>query len=483
MRLISVNFFAFLIITLVLYYLMPREKRWAVLALQSLVFYFFAGIYAFIYILMISLSSYFFARSMQREGSKFAVGAYLSVIFVSALWLSALLASRFFDIMRPLGISFYSLRVISYLLDVRHRKTDAEGNFLKYLLFVCYFPAVLQGPVTRYCELSERLCCGKGADIEGFSAGIIRIMWGIFKKAVIADALAVPLAMIYTQPESYSGAYTLFLLIFYSAEIYCDFSGGIDIALGVSRLFGIGLPENFDRPFASSSVREFWNRWHITLGEFFEHYVFYPISFSKPMQRLSKYGRKKFGVQVGKKLPVYTATMLTWLCTGLWHGVRLNFTVWGIINGVLVLISQSFAAFKERHGKIAASGKGLKAAMCVAWGRTRVFLIIGAVRLLDVYGSVGLTFLSLGSVFYELESYVHFFSGGIFSLMPLSALTTVLISLILLFAVSEMRISSERLAQSPFRSVLCVFSLLTVILLFGSYGAGFDVNDFIYSRY
>lgn len=503
MSLISFEFFAFSALALLLYAVFPKRARWGVLCAVSLLFFLFSGLYSCLCVVAVSLLSYSFALGVEkarRQGSKSARKRLLSAGIVAVLTVWAF--ARFFSAKwastsffaapwastsffaagwRALGISFFSLRDISYLCEVGRGKTWAQRNFFKFLLFVAWFPAALLGPVTSYGEVSDRLCSGRLATAEESVSGLLRIAWGVFKKVVIANALAAPLGEIVSENWTYTGAFTLFLLIFYSAQIYCDFSGGIDIALGVSLLFGVDLPENFDRPFSSTSLREFWNRWHITLGEWFEHYVFYPLSLSKPMQRLSRFCRKRLGVNVGRRLPVYFATLATWLLTGLWHGASINFIVWGLTNGVLVLLSQGmspvFEKFYERHPKIKA-----KRAVLDSFARVRVFFVIGAVRLLDLYRNP-LTLLGLfGSVFSDGGSYLRFPSEILSLISPPTALT-ILASLLAVFLVSKSKIRAEKIAKKPCLAAACVFLLVGVSLTFGTYGAGFNSGDFIYSRY
>ena len=482
MQLISAGFFAFLAVTFTFYYLCPKKHRWVILSGFSFAFYAFSGYVSLVFILINSLSSYAFALCLQKcrkEGSGFAQKAILTsaVTFTVCLWVF----SRAIGV-HPLGISFYSLRVISYLFEVKRGRLEAQRNFLKYLLFTAFFPISVLGPIAEYGKISDSLFSGKGTDGKGFLSGLIRLLWGIFKKCVIANLLSEPLSKIYGNPDFFSGAYVLFLLIFYSAEIYCDFSGGIDMALGISGMFGVDLPENFNRPFASRNLREFWNRWHITLGEWFERYVFYPLSLSKPMQRFSKLCRRRLGVSVGKRIPVYTATMLTWFLTGLWHGVRWNFVAWGLINGILVVLSQeiSFVSerFYEKHPGVKRDG-----VILTSCARARVFLIIGAVRLLDVFNSVKLTAKKLVTVFYDMGSYIDFFGGGILDLISITTLSVIAISLTSVFAVSAFGINSREIAEKPMCSALCVFGLILLSLVFGKYGMGFDLSDFIYSQY
>lgn len=487
MNLLSLEFFLFFSLVLLLYNISPQKARWVILLIGSLFFYCFAGIFAFIYIIFMTLSSYIFALAVQKyqkEGSRFAISTSLAlgVIFILFFWAALKLKNSVGGILLPLGISFYSLRIISYLIDVKRKKTRAERNFFKYLLFVTYFPLMIIGPFAKYSEISDALYMGRRARGEELLSGLIRLLWGVFKKLVIANTLSVPLSLIARDAEKYSGVYVIFLLVFYSAQIYADFSSGIDVLLGASSMLGISLPENFDRPFSSVSLREFWNRWHITLGEWFERYVFFPLSLSKPMQKLSKRGRRRFGVKAGRKIPVYLATMVTWFLTGLWHGARTSFIAWGLINGALVLVSQETAPLAERFYRRYPSIKSRKA-LLVAIGRIRVFLVIGAVRLLDVYGDVALTFKMLLTPFSDFESYGSFISGGLFSLIAPPVFVTVIASLVLFFVVSERKIKASDIAKSPILSAASVFSLVLLSLLLGRYGEGFFAGDFIYSQF
>ncbi len=491
MKLISPQFFIFLSTSLLLYRLTPKSKRWILLCIISLFFYAFAGIFAFLYIFVVALSSYFFALLMQRcdKGESKSVSCrrkryifIFSVIRVLSAWMAVKIFCEVSGGLIPLGISFYSLRIISYLVDVKRGHVSAETDFLKYLLYVSYFPMIIQGPLFGYKDMRNELYSGECADTELFLSGVLRFLWGIFKKIVVANALTAPLSEIYDFPNSYSGAYTLFLLIFYSAQIYCDFSGGIDMAIGVSRMFGISLPENFDRPFSSTTPGEFWNRWHITLSGWFEHYVFYPISLSKPMQKISRSSRKKMGSNIGKRIPLYIATLFTWLMTGLWHGVKEHYISWGLINGVMVLISSELQYMFSGMRKNA-DISSLWMSILNIFRRVRVFLLIGAVRLLDVYRSTQLTLRMLSTIFFDGESYISFFGGGVFGVIEPYALVTVLFALAVIFFVSKGRISTEKIARHPWLSSVTACSLIFACLMFGSYGVGFNADDFIYSQF
>jgi len=486
MQLLSQEFFLFFGFTLLFYNIAPKEKRWKVLLLSSLVFYLFAGSFAFIYIVIMSLSSFVlavFMQGRQQEGSGFVVrlALYIGVTAVLSGWILSKLYADGRSLILPLGISFYSLRMISYLIDVKRKRISAERNFLKYLLFISYFPLILQGPVARYGEISASLYSGRRATVGECSSGLLLLLWGVFKKSVIANTLATPISRIVSGRENYSGAYVLFLICFYSAEIYCDFSGGIDLIRGASLMLGVSLPRNFDRPFSSTSLREFWNRWHISLGEWFEKYIFFPLSLSRMMQRLSKRARAKLGSKRGRKIPIYIATLTTWFLTGLWHGARANYIAWGLINGGLILVSGELSPLLVKFHARYPTLKEKKRLLALL-NKVRVFLIIGAVRLLDLYGSVSLTFKMLGTVFSSPTSYTRFFSE-LPSVIAISRLAALLFALLLVYIVGKLEIRADSVAKKPIYCTAAIFTLALTSLVFGEYGIGFDAGDFIYSRF
>lgn len=309
--------------------------------------------------------------------------------------------------------------------------------------------------------------------------------WGYFKKLAVADTLGVTVRALLDDSNGYRGVGTLLLIALYSIRLYADFTGGADIAIGVSWLFGVRLAENFDRPFSSTSVREYWNRWHMTLGSWFTDYVFYPLSVSRSVLCAAKKARNRFGNAFGKRLPLYTATAVTWILTGLWHGLGANYVVWGLANCVIMLISQEcqplYRALRARCPKITNSR---------AWtfcARVRTFFIVGALRLLDVYKSPALTVRQLASIFTDFGTV----SEVISLLKPL--LATAVIPSLILFAVvgalerdgkntffEKMRMLCEK-RPLAILSLIASISLCTVV--FGSYGIGYSASDFIYSEF
>lgn len=373
MQFTSVSFLLFTAVLLILYYRVPGKRQWAVLLAASCCFYLWAGTKYWVFLLFTTLTTYaatiWMAKNharreqclpqLPREAQKAyrasvkqknraimllcLAGNFTVLVLCKACltepFRSAVSGSRisFLSLGLPLGISFYLFQSMGYVIDVYRGTVKAEKNLGKLALFVSYFPQLVQGPISKYSQLAPQLFGVHAYDGKQVSLGLQRMLWGYFKKLVIADRMAVAVAAL-KAPE-YTGTSFLVLSVFYAVQIYGDFTGGIDIALGLSQALGIAPPENFARPFFSRNIAEYWRRWHITLGTWMKDYVFYPVSVSGPLRKLSKSARQKFG-NFGKRLPVYIASVITWFVTGIWHGLTPNFVVWGLLNCFVIVASE-----------------------------------------------------------------------------------------------------------------------------------------------
>ena len=252
----------------------------------------------------------------------------------------------------PLGISFYTFQSISYVVDVYRGKHKAQGNFFKHALFVSFFPQLLQGPIGRYERLGNQLYEGHSYNLKELQFGVQRILWGFFKKMVLADRVNAAVLLIFHNYWNYGGWYNVLGVLLYSIQLYADFSGGIDIVIGIAQMFGITMDENFRQPYFSRSISEFWRRWHITLGTWMKDYIFYPFSLSKSMAKFGKWSKKKFGNNVGKLLPVGLADILVFFVVGVWHGAAWKYIMYGIYNGVIVagsgMLAPVYAKIQEK---------------------------------------------------------------------------------------------------------------------------------------
>lgn len=253
----------------------------------------------------------------------------------------------------PLGISFYTFQAMGYLIDVYNGKYPPERNLLKFALFISFFPQLIQGPIGRYDALAPQLTAGKRANLSQLRSGLMLMLWGFFKKKVIADHAFPLVDAVFSNHTPYGGAVIVIAVLMYSLQQYADFSGGIDLVTGGAELMGIHLAPNFKRPYFSVSLGDFWRRWHISLGAWMRDYVFYPFALTRPMQKLTKSARKALGADVARALPAALGNVLVFLLVGIWHGATGNYVAWGLYNGLILaasaLLEPAYKRFAERH--------------------------------------------------------------------------------------------------------------------------------------
>ena len=537
----SYAFIGFLFLLVALYYVLPKKAQWPLLLLGSYVFYYFAGWKFLFYILAVTIITYIAGllisrnkksadarfsemKELDKSGSaspeevgkearkKFkekeksrrrrimAIGITLALLILAVVKytnftiyningiLSAFHAPKrinFLTIALPTGISFYTFQAVSYVIDVYRDRHEAQTNFFKYALFVSFFPQLVQGPISRYGDLSKELYSPHSFSGRTVERGFQRVLWGYFKKLVIADRILPAVNTMIDTPENFKGAYVFLVMMFYALELYADFTGGIDITIGIAEMLGIPVKENFERPFFSKNIAEYWRRWHITMGTWFTDYIFYPISVSGPMLKLSKWSRKHLGEKVGKRLPVYLASFIVWFTTGIWHGASWNFIVWGLGNFVVIMISQELEPlYRKFHKKVNTDGSTLYKTFQV--GRT--ILIMSALRLFDCYRNVPLTFKMFGTMF-TTWNWNTLGNGTLLQLgisradYVILAIGTILLIVVSMFARSgSVRDKLEKKLPMPGRWILFTL-LLLLILVFGAYGQGYDASQFIYNQF
>lgn len=493
------RFALFAAVLLLVYYRLPGKWQWAALLTGSWCFYLAAGAEYLFFLLFTTLSTYAAARIMgknqasldkktAKQKNKPWMTACLTLNFaILAVCKGCLLKP--FDLGRldflslglPLGISFYMFQSMGYVVDVYRGTVRAEQHFGKLALFVSFFPQLIQGPISKYSQLAPQLTAPHPYDGRTVSFGFQRMLWGYFKKLVIADRMAVAVAAL-RAPE-YTGTAFLVLTVFYAVQIYADFTGGIDVALGLSQALGITLPENFIHPFFSKNIAEYWRRWHITLGVWMKDYIFYPISVSAPMRRLSKAARARFG-NLGKRLPVYAASFATWFVTGIWHGLTPNFVLWGMLNCVVIVASEELAPlYKKFHARFHLKEKRWYGGFEIV----RMFFLMNLIRACDLFPNVGDYFRRLGSLVTAFD--LSILRDGTLLNLGLTALDygILLGGVVLMLAVSlveEKRGSIRQLLwDRPALRYILGFGLFLAILLLGRYGVGYDASSFIYNQF
>lgn len=373
----SINFFVFILVTIILYYILPKKIQWVIILVSSYIFYMFSGIKLVGFLLFTTITTFLAGIIMgkledscrahskwvniddkkkfanfYRGKKKIVVGVTLFLNF-SLLFLLKYYnffsdsVNSFFDldvlpklnILLPLGISFYMFQSIGYVIDVYRRKYEPDKNLFKFMTFVSFFPQLIQGPISRYDNLAHQIYSKHKFDFDNFKYGITFMLWGYFKKAVIADRAVVVVNYVFDNYIGLNGAFILIGVIFYCIQLYCDFSGGIDITRGISKILGIDLAENFRRPYYATSLSDFWKRWHITLGSWMKDYLFYPISLSKFFGKLGKLSRRVIKGNLGKILPTSLATFIVFFAIGIWHGGSDKYIFFGLWNGVIITLS------------------------------------------------------------------------------------------------------------------------------------------------
>lgn len=340
----SIEFFAFFFLVLIIFFVTPVRFRWLVLLVAS---YYFYGSFGIGYIAIIAFSTliaYFTALGMARfpeqpkrrmllvAGLLCNIGLLFLFKYYNFLNNSVEIFFGFWDIsykshvlnlIAPVGISFYVFQVVSYSIDVYRGDTPPEKHLGIFALYVAFFPKLLAGPIERAKQLIPQFYKKTEFDIERITNGLKLAAWGLFKKLVIADRLAAFVNVVYADPAAHSGVSLTLVVVFYSFQIYCDFSGYTDIAIGISQMFGFRLMDNFDRPYSAITVSDFWRRWHISLSSWLRDYLYIPLGGNRvKIQRL------------------YFNYLIVFFICGLWHGASWTFVLWGVIHGLYLIFGR-----------------------------------------------------------------------------------------------------------------------------------------------
>ncbi len=526
MTIFSLKFIALVIAVTGVYFVVPKKWQWVVVLIGNTVFYRYAGIRYLVLVLAIALISYIVALNIQKTISVGELAASgmeepgrddvrrqlqsirqficgVAVVIVAGVWVF-LKYSAFFthninivlgklkeswqlpevSWVLPLGMSFYTFHIIGYVVDVYRGKYPAERNFAKYFTFVTYFPHIIQGPFSRFDLLGRSILEEHSFSYDRLCEGCARILWGAFKKLLIADKLSIAVTTIFADYADYPGIYSVFGVFAYCIELYADFSGYMDIMCGLSHIWGINLAENFKRPYFARTIDEFWRRWHITLGAWFKDYVFYPVSMGKIGQKLGRKARKKWGAKMGKLVPGYFALVFVWTATGLWHGANWTYLVWGYLNLLVILSTMQFTDFYDKVKKKChiASDSRLWNLFCIV----RTFALVCFFRFFSIQPSLHIALSTLKHMVTHLQIQELAHPAGFFVGMDFRGITAVLVGTILLFAVDlleETGVWSRIRQKTPFiiRDIVYAAMIIMIILLSG--GSTDLAKGFMYAAF
>ena len=521
----SLLFVAFAVAVAVLYFIIPIKYRWMVLFAGSAFFYAYAGLKFIPFLIFEAVITFFCAIMMERirksaddklalaetkeEKSKIKedckkncktvlVAVIIIVLVILAYskfahylvdYMADFLATRQLSIkvIVPLGISYFTFSSIGYILDIYWKRYSAEHNFAKYILYLMYFPHILQGPIPRYDRLGAQLYEGHTYDYTRMCYGIQLMLWGYFKKLVIADRLAIFVNNIYGDFKSSSGIMLVIATLFYSVQLYTDFSGCMDIAGGYSQILGISLDKNFRQPYFSQSVEEYWRRWHITLGKWFKDYLCMPVTVSKSVKNKAAELRKKKGSQAGKNYILIMSSIAVWLATGIWHGTGINYVVWGIWNGTLIVASSMLA---DKY--VIAKEKLHIDDTSKSWQLFRIlrtFVLAGFIpRIITRGGSMYAAAKIFKNIFTRLNIW-ELFDGSLYNHgLDRQNIGISLCAIAVLFVVSfikekEINIRENVAAMPVIARWILYYGLIFSIVVFGIYGFNHDASAFMYMTY
>ncbi len=416
------------------------------LLILSVIIYASYGISNFIYIGFSLLTTFIAARYLKQE-SKNRKLVLVGTIVVNSIILVGVkfLPYTNINILAPLGVSYYTLQVISYLVDVYKGKYECEKSIYNYALYIMYIPHLFIGPISRYDDMKKQITAKRKITINNLYNGGIRILWGLSKKLIIAGRIAIIIETITS--SGFNGIYALLAMVLYSIELYSDFSGGIDIVLGVSKILGIDLIENFDSPYYSQNIKEFWRRWHISLSSWLRDYIYIPL------------GGSRCG-KIRKTINV----LITFAVSGLWHGA--NYILWGILHGIFVLMGDKYnTKFKW-------------------FNRLINFIIVSFLWSFFIWNNSIDATKMMASVFTNFN--IAEVCSNILNLGITFADWIVLsISTIILFIYdgnkNKILDRTKNISNPAKLAIACTLGL--IVLTFGIYGIGFNVNEFIYSRF
>ena len=513
MSLVSSLFLVFVAAVLLLYYIVPKSIRlWVVIA-ASLAFAAFLGFYTLLFVLISAILCYvggllagpsksnafrnvFTVLTVVINIALLCAVKYYNVLGFAAERLNLLFgatesSNTFFLYAVPVGMSFYVLQTTGYILDCRWEKITPEKNFFKVLLFSTYFPQLMSGPMNTYANLSAKFEEAKEIkfSFERISDGAVRIAWGFFKKLVIAERAAIIVNMVYGDHKTFTGWYVPIGVFFFAIQLYSDFSGCMEVVNGVSHMLGIELPENFNCPFFSKTVQEYWRRWHITLGAWLRDYILYPVLKSTPLIKIGDWAKAKFGKKNGKKVPTYIALFILWFAVGYWHGGLWNYVIGsGILHFIYIVLGMIFEPVSKKiRPKIGADKLYFRIFQSV---RTFILMLTGFVffrsaTVMDAVDMYAAIFRKGGAAL----NWENFSSTG----MDLANLIVLAVAVALVLAVDAYKyVPSEddkpKSAIAFFRSkgtviLWAAFMVLIVAtLIFGRYGLGYDSGSFIYAR-
>ena len=494
----SLQFLIFLPVVTLIYFVLPKKIRYLWLLVSSYYFYMCWNAKYALLLLFSTVVTYLSGLGIQRIGNagweeKKTVFWKKACVFGSVFINLAVLAffkyfnfgmeslnklfglmhiefnAPTFDIVLPVGISFFIFQALSYTMDVYRGDIYAEKNFFRYALFVSFFPQLVAGPIERSRNLLKQLAVPKAFSFENFQKGILVMLWGFFLKLVLADRLAIFVNTVYNNSDQYPGFFLILATCMFAFQIYCDFYGYSTIAKGAAKILGIDLMENFESPYLSTSVAGFWRNWHISLTSWFKDYLYIPLGGSRK-GTLRKHLNRIF----------------VFLVSGLWHGANWTFVIWGFLNGLYQVLGDILKPLRDKTVTLLNINRNSITHRILQMGIT--FFFVTFAWIFFRANSVSHAFSIISSILHNQNVWI-FFDKSMFQcgLSP-SNFNVLLVSLgILLFAdickARKISVSDVIIRQDAWARWIVIAVSVCAILVYGIWGSGYDSASFIYFQF
>lgn len=475
----SFSYFLFLPVMILLYFLLPQRLKNPVLLAASYLFYMGWGKAHALLLLLSSVTTWLCGllvekRALGRRKTWMAATLLINfgILFLFKYFnffadiftgIVGIGGERRLNLLLPVGISFYTFQSVGYSIDVYRGSIRAERNFFDYALFVSFFPQLVAGPIDRAGSLLPQLKKTRRFSDEDFKAGALRFFWGLMKKMILADQLAIVADTAFGSVRSFNGGQLVIATVCFAFQIYCDFSAYSDMAIGSARMLGVRLMENFRFPYGSRSVKEFWRRWHISLSSWLKDYLYFPLGGS----RTAKW-RHCLNV------------LIVFAVSGLWHGAAMTFVLWGLIHGLYQVAGIVLRPLRDRLYKVIPRDNFVIKTLSVC-----------ATFVLTVSAWVFFRARSIGDAVYVLKAAAGFFVRPFIPAVTMLGQSRMMLAvtaffLVLLWIIDALR-EKHDLSRWFCRHDLyryCVYIFLIVsVLIFGYYGDAYDAQQFVYFRF
>ncbi len=517
--------FLFLPLVVLLYNLTPKKYRYIVLIIASFAFFFAMSNKLIVFILLSIISIYTSGILMDKTDNKkdetlkkckkenkkeikekykrkkkliLIITIIINVAFlfffkylnffatnanIILKWLNVKYSFQILHRLAPIGISFYTLEALAYIIDVYNDKIKAEKKILKLTLFLSFFPQIMEGPIARYSDTADDLYEGKKATYHNFCFGYQRILLGLFKKLLIANRLNILVKIIFNEYMNYGSLSVVLGVIGYTVMLYMEFSGTMDIVIGSGEIFGVKIPENFRQPFFSKNISEFWTRWHISLGLWFKDYIFYPVSLSKSMRKLTAKARKKLGNHFGPLISGTIALFTVWFLNGLWHGAGWTFLFFGMYHFFMILMGNIFEPLIIKIcSKLHINRKNM---LYRIFQSVKMTILVFIGELFFRAPTMKVAFEMLKRMF----KFIPIKRGEILSLgLDTKDYIVLIISIVFIFIIGLLKEKGHNIREEVSNKNIIVrwliyYAFILIIIIFGAYGIGYIPVDPIYADF